>query len=1069
MCRPRATSVALLAAVASCLVVLAGGALDTAVSQRPLRRVGLCILARVDSGSQGRVSDDRLEEVVRSTWGKDAKLVRVQGEAGVGPLWRDLLSGRRSGAVGRQAEVGAKHGAEDSAEAAVSAADCSWYLLVASLRTYISLPAVYALLSAAELASTEDRALLIPLTPVSGPSSHQSLILVSEAFVRICREADAPMACGKGSGHIFGSNYDSSGIDANAAEVDIFKMTYGTMGCADGEQITSVEQCREALESLGLPLGQEWIGAAADVPSFCSVREFVAGGGEHLHWNHAPTGGARRDLAPVCMRRAKRHTSLGPAAGMTLQRLVDLGGYGAFSQRPADSCVLAVLSVKGWVQLQHIHEAMETSDTPSSCAKDSATLVFHAMEMAASWNGSHAKSVQAQSAKPLVPVVVPEPSNVQTNKESSPEPSQRSPLCVFTLVDLPSSASRDEVASVAEMVEAARDTWATNETLFVLADDPPKELVQKIQGLDVRVSSLESVTGGTSVVAQNFRLWEHALAVMQASGSCEWALKVPLRSYVNVPALKDRLMCFNASMHWYLGITTAAYTAGAAPFLFASEKGATILSRGTFADVMSWSKLCRTTWSVADAPYGSDGFLGDYVFALCLEEQGNLTALNYADINASFITFDRPAQALSTFEEHPDTMKQCLLVVSVLADATAVRRVHERIVWSAWHKSIPCIGESQTGKFAISDLYGNQRPYYDERIRLALYYCKAPEMLAIEQELSAKLEGVDPRSGKGSLKVSTHDAVAPAARSKLCIFVPSSARQERFIKAAESAWKEWGTKDTFFVSPTRLSSLLDPQTLLLDLDVDTDYAHLPVRTFRLFEALGSSEWVHACDWYMKADADSYLNVPRIIERLKCFNPAELWYLGVPQVAHGGRGPSRRFAIGGAGYILSRALLPKAATWAPFCLLQLLQHTGGTGMEDVSLANCLWKWGYVGVANYLDYETEAITSEARLNSTRIAEVQTGDVDPQLCCALTVHSLAPAEVPVARANIQQACRQRPIPSCRPDASRLRRLREIVLAPDGSGPGAEAAAAAGDEFLVYGDREYEALLSCSDEASP
>ena len=28
------------------------------------------------------------------------------------------------------------------------------------------------------------------------------------------------------------------------------------------------------------------------------------------------------------------------------------------------------------------------------------------------------------------------------------------------------------------------------------------------------------------------------------------------------------------------------------------------------------------------------------------------------------------------------------------------------------------------------------------------------------------------------------------------------------------------------------------------------------------------------------------------------------------------------------------------------LLQLLQHAGGTGMEDVSLAGCIWKWGRI---------------------------------------------------------------------------------------------------------------------------
>jgi hypothetical protein len=58
------------------------------------------------------------------------------------------------------------------------------------------------------------------------------------------------------------------------------------------------------------------------------------------------------------------------------------------------------------------------------------------------------------------------------------------------------------------------------------------------------------------------------------------------------------------------------------------------------------------------------------------------------------------------------------------------------------------------------------------------------------------------------------------------------------------------------VSKQPLSLLLDGQTFLLETDIDTDYAHLPVRTFLLFEALGRPEWVSACDWYMKLSIES---------------------------------------------------------------------------------------------------------------------------------------------------------------------------------------------------------------------
>merc|ERR1711971_434014 len=242
-------------------------------------------------------------------------------------------------------------------------------------------------------------------------------------------------------------------------------------------------------------------------------------------------------------------------------------------------------------------------------------------------------------------------------------------------------------------------------------------------------------------------------------------------------------------------------------------------------------------------------------------------------------------------------------------------------------------------------------------------------MLKLEQELTARLKGIGSTSGadigspapaqqKNDQKPSPLAAEPGAAgnRRHLCIFVPSSARKPQFVLAAEAAWRNLGTEDVFFVAPKPGlgSESLEAQTMMHDLDLDTDYARLPVRTLRLFEALGQPPWNDACDWYMKADADSYMNVPLIAERLRCFDPEETWFLGVPQVAHsGGRGPITRFASGGAGYAISRGLLPRLASWAPRCLLQLLQQTGGTGMEDVSLAECLWKWGRVPVASYVD--------------------------------------------------------------------------------------------------------------------
>ncbi|CAK9104535.1 Hypothetical protein (Fragment) [Durusdinium trenchii] len=269
-------------------------------------------------------------------------------------------------------------------------------------------------------------------------------------------------------------------------------------------------------------------------------------------------------------------------------------------------------------------------------------------------------------------------------------------------------------------------------------------------------------------------------------------------------------------------------------------------------------------------------------------------------------------------------------------------------------------------------------------------------------------------------------------------------------------------RDTFFVSKQPLSLLLDGQTFLLETDLDTDYAHLPVRTFLLFEGLGRPEWAGACDWYMKADADSFLNVPLIEQRLRCFDPEENWFLGVPQVAHSTHGVMTRFASGGAGYVISRGLLPRLANWAPFCLLQLLQHAGGTGMEDVSLAGCIWKWGRIEVTSYADYETEVITSEAALNRTRVTEVhgpnESLTVPP---CTMVVHSVAAEQLPTVHMNVQRARAQRVERGggkCVLDPAKLAHGASMVLSP-------EQESDSGYQWAVYNPREYQALLSCSE----
>ena len=61
-----------------------------------------------------------------------------------------------------------------------------------------------------------------------------------------------------------------------------------------------------------------------------------------------------------------------------------------------------------------------------------------------------------------------------------------------------------------------------------------------------------------------WKLEPKVVSLMDDGGgsSCEWIMKVPVSSYVNVPTLQARLGCFNATEMFFLGVPTVAYSAG---------------------------------------------------------------------------------------------------------------------------------------------------------------------------------------------------------------------------------------------------------------------------------------------------------------------------------------------------------------------------------------------------------------------------------------------------------------------------------------------------------------------------
>lgn len=108
------------------------------------------------------------------------------------------------------------------------------------------------------------------------------------------------------------------------------KLTKGAEGCPAGMEITTVDECKKAIESLGLRADPPWSAAYTELPRHCSVRETVSKESpERMHFNTATSGKGRADLTPVCKKTkvfayagGGSATSIGEILGQAAEKLL---------------------------------------------------------------------------------------------------------------------------------------------------------------------------------------------------------------------------------------------------------------------------------------------------------------------------------------------------------------------------------------------------------------------------------------------------------------------------------------------------------------------------------------------------------------------------------------------------------------------------------------------------------------------------------------------------------------------------------------------------------------------------
>jgi hypothetical protein len=80
------------------------------------------------------------------------------------------------------------------------------------------------------------------------------------------------------------------------------ELTNGSDGCPEGLEIASQDECRQAVESLGMTVSDTWSGSVTDAPRFCSVTvKDVHTIIVNLNSAKANTTKGRADVKPVCL------------------------------------------------------------------------------------------------------------------------------------------------------------------------------------------------------------------------------------------------------------------------------------------------------------------------------------------------------------------------------------------------------------------------------------------------------------------------------------------------------------------------------------------------------------------------------------------------------------------------------------------------------------------------------------------------------------------------------------------------------------------------------------------------
>eukprot|EP00928_Gymnodinium_smaydae_P048955 TRINITY_DN32801_c0_g1_i1.p1 TRINITY_DN32801_c0_g1~~TRINITY_DN32801_c0_g1_i1.p1 ORF type:complete len:606 (+),score=76.53 TRINITY_DN32801_c0_g1_i1:98-1915(+) len=195
-------------------------------------------------------------------------------------------------------------------------------------------------------------------------------------------------------------------------------------------------------------------------------------------------------------------------------------------------------------------------------------------------------------------------------------------------------------------------------------------------------------------------------------------------------------------------------------------------------------------------------------------------------------------------------------------------------------------------------------------------------------------------------------------RKELCIFVGVSDAPALQVERAKAVVETWlqshlglrlrVVERTIGVLYSRRPLLEQWKNITLSLVGDLDLRHPKFNAHRFLYLWATLAWHHRddCDFYLKADPDTYVNVFAVSELLRAFNASVPLYLGKVAMAHIRHGGGANTGDDGwepfshgLGYILSRGALRVAKNALRGCMEYFARHYLES-QEDMTLAACL---------------------------------------------------------------------------------------------------------------------------------